>query len=289
MIDYNPSIVEHKREARYTPTAIEKKENSKEYNILKQYENDSASNVMNTIYDISKQKINNNYDIDDIEDKYFGDVFGYKAQNERIQSIIKDLNAVSDSISVMLYGEVISIDEAKKRDSELFVAIKNNGEVNNTNLYYLARILNVVNNYISDCDKHIESINLLNNSVYNFTSNDSRMLLINNDEIECLHIESMNALNDQLVSANFVSDNFVVNNYLKKVYNHFVDYNTAVNALKSLNSDDGYSILKEKENNIINSLNELIKVIEYSKLQSSNFELLLYSRIELLKSFYNTK
>ena len=79
MIDYNPSIVEHKREARYTPTAIEKKENSKEYNILKQYENDSASNVMNTIYDISKQKINNNYDIDDIEDKYFGDVFGKQA------------------------------------------------------------------------------------------------------------------------------------------------------------------------------------------------------------------
>lgn len=289
MLDYNPSIRGGIREAKYTPSTIEKIENSKQYNILKQYENDSASNAMNTISDISKQKTINNYNIDDIEDKYFGDVFGYKVQNERITSILKELNEISNSISIMLYGEIITVEEAKIKDTELFTSIKNNGEVNNTNLYYLARILNVVNNYISDCDKHIESINLLNNDIYNFTSNDNRVLLINNDEIDCLHTVSMNAVKDQLISANFISDNFVINNYLKKVYNHFVDYNIAVNALKTLNSNDEYSILKEKENNIINSLSDLIKAIEYSKLQSSNFELLLYSRIELLKSFYNTK
>lgn len=258
--------------------------------IIEQYETNSASTLIKKMKYLTDTPINKtNVNIDIIEEKLFGDVLDCKVQSQRIESVMKELHSISDTLSLMIYGEIISIDEADEKDKEAIEKIKNKNKANNINLCYLAKILKVVNEYILVLEKHIETIYLLNSSIYYLTDND-RKLLLDEEEINAIQSESKTNLEDQLTSSNFISDNLIFKNYLTDVYNLLIQRNDIKNALKKL-----YKIPEELETKIYDNdvklkraIQDFICTCEYNKIQCDSFNNLLFSRVELIKSFYKT-
>lgn len=285
MIDYKPNLAEDKRKATIDLKSSNEGNTGPKIEVVNKLFDNSVSSSMKRISYIESCN-NTNYSLDDLEEKLFGDIFSYEVQDSRINSIVNELGSISDTLSIMVYGEVIEIEEAEKRDKLVSEKIKKNGQANNNNLYYLSKIFNVVNKYIDDLEKQVDSIKYINYDVNTFTSNDERELLLDESEVNSIHLDLKTSLSEQLLSTNFVSDNLIIKNYLCKFYNHLIDYNKAVQAIDKIEVTNLLPLLEDKEEKIESSLKELMKLMEYSKVQGDSFLNLLFSRLDLVKSFY---
>ncbi|MGL5458085.1 MAG: hypothetical protein ACRDBY_00560 [Cetobacterium sp.] len=298
MLDYRPNIKEHEREVVNESVNNNFKKEEIFNNVIENekvftnYENNQASRFLNNADSIILiEEYSPKFNLNKDEEDLFGDVLNFNSQNERLSSIKKEVKELRKTLSIMIYGKELSIDEAEENDKKIISKLKLEKKANNNNLFYLLKVLIIVNEYLELISKHIEGIELNNYQINNFFGDNEKELILSMEECDLIQNSSMRDLKEQIISTNFVSDNFIISSCMADFYNSLVEQNIALTALNKLNLSDFDSelLLYDKNNSTSKKLFDLITSIEYQKMQCSEYNSVLYSRLDLIQKFYKER
>lgn len=298
MLDYRPIVNESKIKLNKNIDDIKfvKNENEKSKLILdrfyKNLERNSTSNAIAKVNNLKYIELKTNNDsITDVEKGNFNDILNYESQNDRISSVVEEVKKIEETLSMMMYGEIVSPESAKEKDYELFKYLKETDKANNLNLINISKMLIIINEHINSIEKHIEGISYINEEISDFSKLE-KTLVLSDEEVSSIQLDSKILLEESLSTVNYISDKSSVNNHMIKLYNSIVDYNLcdkAINKLNSVNNIDKTSMYSNRENSIKKNFVELIKTIEYSTAQSDRYLDNLRLRFEMVKVLYNYK
>ena len=294
MLDYRPNIIEiNKNKITGVDESNILKSNDRNNDIVldnfyRNLEFFSTSNAIAKTNNLKDIKINSdNPFINKAESNNFDDVLNYESQNDRLISVSNELKELEETLSIMMYGEVVSYDVAMEKDKILFENLKTTNKVNSNNLINLSKMLIIINEYINSVEKHIEGISYINMEISDFSKQDKEIVLTD-EEINSIQSLDKENLENSLYTSNYISDKSVINNHMIKLYNSIVDYNLCCKAINKLNTDNNIdkSLIYKKETEIKTDFISFIKTVEYSTIQSEEYLKSLRVRFDNIKDLY---